>query len=147
MAAIHLPNKTKLWINFVGFGVWVSGLGWVAVHFLLNTQDPLSLPNSSAEPLWLKLHGAFAFLALWTGGLLWGAHVVKAWNTRRLRLSGSVLFGALLILIATGYLLYYVAGDDARNMISWSHWVLGVALPFAYLAHRLAKKITRKRQN
>jgi hypothetical protein len=33
MAAIHLPNKTKLWINFEGIGVWVSELGWVAVHF------------------------------------------------------------------------------------------------------------------
>jgi hypothetical protein len=147
MAAIHLSQKTKLWINFVGIGVWFSGFGWVVVHFFLNTQDPLSLPNASSEPLWLKVHGAFAFLALWTGGLLWGLHVVKAWGVHRRRWSGSILFGALLILIATGYLLYYVANDNARSLISWSHWVLGIALPLAYLAHRLAKKTRHRPKN
>jgi hypothetical protein len=143
MAAIHLTEKTKTWINFVGIGVWTTGLGWIIAHFFAKPQDPLSFANSSSEPLWLKFHGAFAFLALWTGGLLWGIHVVKAWDSRRHRWSGSILFGATLLLIVSGYLLYYVADDDARNAISWSHWLLGIALPLAYGAHRLAKKIRR----
>jgi hypothetical protein len=146
MAVVHLPGTTKTWINFVGIGVWFTGLGWVIVHFLIKPQDPLSFANSSSEPLWLKIHGAFAFLALWTGGMLWGIHVVKAWGARRHRWSGSTLFGAFLILIVTGYLLYYVADDRTRNAISWIHWLLGLALPLAYLVHRLAKKIHPSRR-
>lgn len=89
MVRIHLADKTKLWINFVGVGVWVTGLGWVVVHFILKAEDPRGFPNPSSEPLWLKAHGAFAFLALWTGGLMWGIHVVKAWNTGRHRCNGD----------------------------------------------------------
>jgi hypothetical protein len=143
MSVIHLPRKTKFWINFVGIGVWFTGLGWLVVHFFLKPRDSLDFAASSSEPLWLKFHGAFAFLALWTGGMLWGVHVVKAWGTRQHRWSGSTLFGVFLILIVTGYLLYYVADDGARNVVSWSHWILGIGLPAAYLAHRFAKKIPR----
>jgi hypothetical protein len=141
MAVIHLPGTTKTWINFVGIGVWFTGLAWVIVHFLIEPKDSLGFASTSPEPLWLKIHGGFAFLALWSGGMLWGIHVLKAWGTQRRRWSGSVLFGAFLILSVTGYLLYYVADDGARHAISWTHWVLGIGLPFAYLAHRLAKKI------
>ena len=84
---------------------------------------------------------AFAFLALWTRGILWGIHVVKAWGTRRHRWSGSILFATLLFLIVSGYLLYYVADDEARNAVSWSHWILGIVLPLAYVAHRTANKV------
>jgi hypothetical protein len=140
MLRIRLAPKTRLWINFVGIGIWTTGLGWLIAHFLLNAQDPLGFANSSLEPLWLKAHGAFAFLALWTGGMLWGVHILRAWDSRRRRWSGTAVFSALLILIVTGYLLYYVADDGARGVISWAHWVLGLALPLAYLAHRLAKK-------
>jgi hypothetical protein len=140
MAVIYLSRKIKTWINFVGIGVWLTGLGWVIEHFFMKPQDPLGFANSTSEPLWLKIHGAFAFLALWTGGMLWGMHVVKAWHTRLHRWSGSTLFGALLVLIATGYLLYYVADDGARNALSWIHWVLGIGLPIAYLIHRFTKR-------
>ena len=143
MTVIQLPVKTKTWVNFVGIGVWLTGTAWVIVHFLMRAQDPLGFPNDSSEPLWLKLHGAFAFLSLWTGGMLWGIHVVKAWGTRRRRWSGSILFSALLVLGGTGYLLYYVGDDGARDAISWAHWVIGIALPLVYLLHRLAKKAPR----
>jgi hypothetical protein len=140
MGIIHLSGKTKTWINLVGIGVWFTGLGWIIAHFFVKPQDSLGFANSSSEPIWLKVHGAFAFLALWTGGMLWGIHVVKAWGTHRHRWSGSILFAALLILIVSGYLLYYVADDSTRNAVSWSHWVIGIMLPLAYLAHRTAEK-------
>jgi hypothetical protein len=140
MAIIHLAKRTKLWINFVGLGVWVSGTAWVVLHFLLKPEDSAGLPNHAAQIIWLKVHGAFSFLALWTGGLLWGLHVVKAWRKGRHRLSGGTLFSSLLVLIVTGYLLYYVANDRAREVISLIHWILGLMLPAAYLMHRLAKK-------
>jgi uncharacterized BrkB/YihY/UPF0761 family membrane protein len=101
------------------------------------------LSVNPAEPWWLKVHGAFGFLAVWSGGLMWGLHVVKAWRRRRHRWSGGTLIGALLLLIASGYFLYYVGDDAARQAISKLHWILGLLLPLAYLVHRLAKKTAR----
>jgi hypothetical protein len=139
MAAIHLTNRAKHWINAVGIGVWLSGAGWLCAHYLFARQNEFGLPDSPAEPWWLKAHGAFAFLALWTGGLLWGVHVAKAWREHRHRWSGGTLFGLLLVLILSGYLLYYVGEEHLRATISAAHWILGLLLPLIYLTHRLAK--------
>jgi hypothetical protein len=142
LANIHLTGHAKHWINAVGAGVWISGAGWLWVHYLLPRQDAFGL--NPAEPWWLKAHGAFAFLALWTGGLLWGLHVVKAWHEHRHRWSGGTLFGLLLVLIATGYLLYYAGDERVRGIVSPTHWILGLSLPVIYLLHRTVKKIRRR---
>ena len=42
-----------------------------------------------------------------------------------------------LILILTGYLLYYAGDDQPRAMISLLHWVIGLGAPLAYAVHRL----------
>lgn len=136
---IHLSKRTRLWINSIGLGIWCSGAGWLIVHYLLKSQDAFG--RNPQEPTWLKLHGAFGFLAIWTFGILWGMHIVKAWHRHWHRRSGATLFGVLSALIVSGYLLYYVADDGARQAIALFHWILGLALPLAYLLHRIAKKL------
>ncbi len=145
LAIIHLPRRTRVWINGIGLGVWVTGAGWLLAHYFFEMPNSLGLPSNSSEVLWLKVHGAFAFLSLWTGGMLWGVHVLKAWRLRRHRWSGGVLFTALLALIITGYFLYYVAGDEAREIISKTHWILGLAFPVLYLIHRITKYFSTRR--
>jgi hypothetical protein len=136
---IHLSRWTKIWINCIGLGVWFTGVGWMAAHYVFQPRTVASFSGNS-EPQWLKWHGAFAVLAIWTGGLLWGLHIVKAWKQHRHRLSGGTLAGALLLLIASGYGLYYVAADAPRSAISLIHQAVGVSILAAYLIHRLAKK-------
>jgi hypothetical protein len=126
----------------VGLGVWLTGVGWMAVHYVLEPRTAANFIGN-AEPLWLKWHGAFAVLAIWTGGMLWGLHIVKAWRQHRHRWSGGSLAGAVLLLIASGYGLYYVANDAARSAISLLHQSVGVAILAAYLIHRLARKTFR----
>ena len=138
---IRLTHPTKAWINWIGLGVWISGAAWLLVHYGLHPQDPAVLSVNPAEPWWLKVHGAFAFLAVWSGGLIWGLHIVKAWPRRKHRWSGGTLIAALLVLIVSGYFLYYVGDERSRQVISLTHWILGLLLPLAYLIHRLAKKI------
>jgi hypothetical protein len=135
---IHLSKATRRWINFTGIGIWCSGVGWLAFHYLITSNG---FGPNPAEPIWLKIHGAFGFLSIWTFGVLWGMHIVKAWHRHWHRRSGGTLFVALSLLIVSGYLLYYVADEGARQAISLFHWILGLALPLVYLLHRLAKKL------
>jgi hypothetical protein len=144
--SIFLSKRIKTWINCVGLGVWITGVGWMVDHYLFEPRDPANFAGNS-EPQWLKWHGAFAVLAIWTGGLLWGLHIVKAWNQHRHRWSGGSLAGALLLLIASGYGLYYVADDRARSAISLIHQAVGLAILLAYLIHRLAKKTSRENRH
>jgi hypothetical protein len=147
MTGIRLTKRIKTWINGIGLGVWISGAVWLLVHYWLNPQDAASLSVSPAEPWSLKVHGAFAFLAVWTGGLMWGLHIVKAWRRRQHRWSGGTLIGALLLLIVSGYFLYYVGDERSRQILSLTHWILGLFLPLAYLVHRLAKKTARQQSS
>jgi hypothetical protein len=120
-------------------GVWLSGGLWLLFHYFLTEQGEFGPQSNPLEPWWLKLHGAFAFAATWFFGLLWGTHITVAWPLERRRFSGSVLAAASLLLIVSGYLLYYVGNDTARSILSVSHWGTGLAFPLLYWAHRLRR--------
>lgn len=136
----RLAPRTRGWVNAVGLGVWATGVGWLLLHYFAVHVGEMGPERSPWEPWWLKLHGAFAFLALWTGGLLWAHHIVKAWAKHRRRWTGSMVLGVFFLLILTGYLLYYAGDEDLRNLLSVMHWGLGLGLPLAYLAHRLIRR-------
>jgi hypothetical protein len=128
-------------VNFAGIGLWGSGVMWLGLHYFAVRAGEFGPERSPLEPWGLRIHGAFAFLALWTGGFLWARHVVSGWRTRRRRWTGISLLGALLALILSGHLLYYAGDDQARQAISLAHWILGLALPAAYLAHRHSRPL------
>jgi hypothetical protein len=90
----------------------------VLVHYSLDPQDALSI--NPAEPWSLKVHGAFAFLAVWSGGLMWGLHIVKAWHRRRHQWSGGALIGGLLLLIVSSYFLYYALRMDVHQSSNYA---------------------------
>lgn len=135
----RLKTGRRLWINLIGLVLWGSGVAWLGLHYFGVRQGEFGPEQSPYEPWTLKVHGAVAFMALWLGGILWGVHIVNGWDQNRRRVSGSVLLGAFLLLIVSGYLLYY-GGEASRPLISLSHWILGLGLPALYLAHRLIER-------
>lgn len=141
---VRLPPRRRWLVNGVGLGVWASGVLWLVFHYFLQTKGDLGPEPSLLEPWWLKLHAAFAFVAIWTLGLLWGVHVASGWGQGRRRLSGGGLLAVMGALIVTGYLLYYAGSDEVRSGVSIFHWTVGLALPALYLVHRLAASRRRR---
>ncbi len=134
-------GRRRRWAFYiVGIGVWLTGALWLLFHYFFVTQGEFGPTTNPLEPWWLKLHGAFAFAAVWIFGLLWGIHITKLLPTQRKRWSGSALTGVFALLIVSGYLLYYVGDDRFRPMISLLHWVIGLASPVALLGHRLKRR-------
>lgn len=133
---IRIPAARRGAIYAVLAALWTTGALWLAFHYLMQGQGEFGPEPSPLEPWWLKLHGAAAFAALWLFGLLWGAHVVNGWRARRRRWSGGALFVTALVLIATGYLLYYAGDETLRGATSIAHWALGLAAPVLFLIHR-----------
>jgi hypothetical protein len=128
-------NRWALYI--VGIGVWLSGGLWLLYHYFFERQGEFGPTANPLEPWWLKLHGAFAFAAVWVFGLLWGVHITKAWPRKRRRWSGGALTGVFALLIVSGYLLYYIGDDKVRPIVSVLHWGIGLACPVFFLFHRL----------
>ncbi len=143
-ASARLTASRRALVNLTWLGVWGTGVAWLVLHYFMVRQGEFGPERSAFEPWALKLHGAFAFLALWTLGLLWGVHIVNGWNLHRRRWSGGALAGVLLVLVVSGYLLYYVGDDQPRAIASLTHWLVGLALPVVYLCHRLWEGLRRR---
>lgn len=135
LGSLGLSRRWSLYI--IGAGVWLSGGLWLLYHYFFERQGEFGLTVNPLEPWWLKLHGAFAFAAVWLFGLLWGVHITKAWPHKRRRWSGGVLTGVFVLLIVSGYLLYYIGDDKVRPIVSVVHWAIGLGCPIFFLFHRL----------
>lgn len=112
---------------------------WLIFHFFLMQEGEFGPEQNPLEPWWLKLHGLFAFAAIFTFGLLWAAHITKGWSMRRRRWSGGALVSLMGWMLLTGYLLYYLGDETLRSWTSILHWSAGLALPIGFLAHRLIR--------
>lgn len=117
----------RLLITVTGAGLWLTGAVWVIARYFLRRPGEWGPEPSVLEPWSLTAHGAFAFAALWTLGLLWGAHIVRAWATGRRRWTGLIL---------TAWLLLYITDDGPGALVSPTHWIAGLALPIGYALHR-----------
>lgn len=143
-SSVRIARRIRWALYGIGIGVWLSGGLWLFAHYFLVKQGEFGPQTAPLEPWSLKAHGAFAFAAIWIFGLLWGLHIMVAWPTRRRRLSGAFLTGAFLLLILSGYLLYYVGGDETRSVVSIIHWTLGLAGPIFYVLHRVRFRVRRR---
>jgi len=68
-------------------------------------------------------------------GSLLPIHVRRGWHQRKNLLAGCVMSGVAILLIASGYALYYYGGEEARPWISAFHWVLGLGAPLLLIWH------------
>lgn len=136
---VRQTEKRRWLIYGIGLGLWASGTLWLVFHYFMQEQGEFGPAPNPLEHWWLAAHGLFGFATLWLLGLLWGRHIVSAWKTGRQRISGGLLFGFLIVLIVSGYLLYYTGGDETRSIVSLIHWTIGLALPLPFLVHRFLK--------
>lgn len=132
----RLPRRRRYMIYIVGLGISLSGLLWLMFHYLLVRDGEFGPQTHPLEPWSLALHGAFGFAAIWVFGMLWSAHIAKAWPLVRRRWSGGILTGIVAWLMVSGYLLYYTGNETLRAGLSITHWAIGIACPFLFLLHR-----------
>jgi hypothetical protein len=115
--------------------LWLTGIAWLLLHHFGQIQGEFGPETNPVEPWMLRIHGLAMIFALMGLGTLLVVHVWKGWSYASQRVLGLVLAGVILVLIATGYLLYYVGDETARSWISVVHWVIGLILPVAFLLH------------
>jgi hypothetical protein len=140
MVKRHRPPRRYWPVYATSAGVWLTGVVWLLCHYFWVHQTDFGIEPRPLEHWSLVAHGAAAFASLWLMGYLWGTHVVKRWRLGRHRKTGGTLFGVMLLLIVTGYLLYYLAGDDSRAATSVIHWTIGLGMPLALLVHWLIRR-------
>ena len=144
----HFPAPRRVAVEAVRFELWhrrliyavvgatfVTGVLWLLFHEFVRVRTSFGDGPHALESWWLKLHGLSAMLGLIVLGSLIFTHVRYAWKTRKNIASGIILLTSNVVLIATGYALYYFGGEQTRPMISLIHWGVGVALALLMAAH------------
>jgi len=131
---VPLPPSLRAAIWAVATLLWVSGAVWLVLHYVFPQPSEFGpLPNPWEAPL-MRTHGLIAVGAVFLIGWMTAAHVTARWSSDRNRRSGLALGGTAVLLILSGYALYYTTGSshDAAALV---HEAVGVISPVAALAH------------
>ena len=134
------PVRLGLWrrrtIYALFAGLWASGVSWLIFHYFLQQPSEFGRTPHPLEPWSLRAHGAFAFGAIWTIGLVSAAHVANGWASARRRVSGILMLGVAGVMGLSGYLLYYLGDEGLRDTTAVVHWGLGLGTPILFVWHR-----------
>jgi hypothetical protein len=122
--------------------LWLSGALWLLLHFLFPAHNEFGpLPNGWEAPL-MRLHGLIAVAAVFLFGWVGAGHVLARWSAAANRASGLWLMGCAIVLVLSGYALYYTTGAFHQGAAGVHEW-LGLVAIVAALGHWLRIRAAR----
>jgi hypothetical protein len=122
----HVPAWVRAAVYGVGGACLLSGAVWLYLHHFVRIEGEFGPEASGLEHPMLVLHGIAAAAMTWLFGLLWLAHVRRAWQARRNRRSGGTMVAVMSWLCVSGLGLYYIGNDAAREFVGNGHWLVGL---------------------
>ena len=119
---------------YAAFTVLVlTGAGWLVADWQKDI---------SGEEIWqqvianlLMIHGGTAMVTLLLLGALIPLHMMRAWRSRKNRVSGSVMVTFNTVLVVTAFGLYYLGSETLRPWMSWIHITAGFLLALWFPLH------------
>lgn len=108
--------------------LWISGVLWLCIEYL-ELKDLNFL-----RALMMKLHGGAAIIFIMVFGALW-LHFMVGFVTKLRLKSGFTLLASSLLLIISGWILYYQPDGIIRSIAFWTHVVVGVFMPVLFALH------------
>jgi hypothetical protein len=123
---MRLSQRHERWLYAIGALIFVSGLGWLGDHYLFAGSAEFGDAHAPFEPLWLRLHGAAAMAGLVVWGSVFPGHIARAWHLGVNRRSGLLMLSLVVLLVVSGWSLYYISDEDTRPWISMVHWLAGI---------------------
>ena len=131
---MKLTFVQRFFSHLTFFTLFFSGAIWLFLHFFCG-EEFLSLSVLS-----LKFHGLAAFGFLIVFGMVLSTHISFNWQVKKnRRKSGIILLAFFVILIASGYGLYYAGDEDFRDLVSYLHWIIGIFSAGIFAIHFLKK--------
>lgn len=139
--------KWQIWLlTLSGSALWLSGGAWLLLHYFGQVEGEFGPETNPLEPWMLRLHGAALIPALLGFGALFVVHIPKGWKDRRQRWIGTGLTALVGLLILSGYLLYYAAGDSFRGWVSLIHWAIGLGVPVIFIWHYVSRTEAQRKR-
>jgi hypothetical protein len=139
---VPMSRALRATILTVGALLWLTGALWLLLHLLFPAHNEFgTLPNAWEAPL-MRLHGLIAVATVFLFGWVGAGHILARWSAAANRISGLWLMGAAVVLVVSGYALYYTTGAFHEGAAGVHEW-LGLLAIGAALAHWLRIRAAR----
>ncbi len=136
-----LSPRHEGWVVATASALALTGILWLVGHYFLAQVDEYGASRHPLEGWALKFHGAAAMLFLVVLGTVLPVHARRAWHARLNHRTGLTVLGLALILVLTGYALYYAGSETLRPWLSLGHWAVGLAgVPLLVLHAMLGRR-------
>jgi len=127
----------RLSLKMVLIGLGLTGVCW----WLLDLFSPF--PRDTLR--WMKLvlmqaHGALMMAALVVFGALLTQHILPSLGSREKRITGCTITGTFTLLAVSGWILYYIGSEGARDVASLVHIGAGLVMLTAYIVHAVYRR-------
>jgi len=142
--SFRLSPRLRAWFYGTVGVLFITGVGWWFFDILGHGDGNFGEFAAIARVWLLKLHGAAATLTLIVLGTLIPLHVRRGWRANLNRTSGLAMSALCILLIVTGYALYYAGGENLRTFASGAHIALGLALPVLLVWHIVRGRRARR---
>lgn len=137
---LRFPSGARAFFSAAFLLSLISGLLW----FSLDRWGEIEGEFGPEKHPWLaslaKIHGAGAFIALISFGMIFSTHLPVGWRTRQARKSGLSVLICILIITISAWGLYYAGSDETRALLVWIHLAAGLALPLTIALHVRGKR-------
>ena len=131
---MRLSKGHRYWVYWSGAALFATGALWLVYRFFLREHGEFGEPPHPMEEWWMRLHGTSAVLMLIIAGSLLPVHVRVGWHQRKNLLAGCILVAIVVLLIVSGYVLYY-SDEETRPVVSALHWIIGLGAPAGLIWH------------
>jgi hypothetical protein len=131
----RMPTGQRAVIYAVLGGLWLSGCLWLVLDQFFVRRGPFGpMPNAWQPPL-LLLHGVVSVFGMYLLGWVTARHVVRWWPGRLRRGSGATLTAFLLLLVVSGFALFFLSDDRWQRAAALAHDFLGLAVTVFGIQH------------
>ncbi|MDE3084012.1 MAG: DUF4405 domain-containing protein [Verrucomicrobiota bacterium] len=115
--------------------LFVSGAAWLALQQWGQVAGEFGPRPHPAQTWLMKIHGAAAMIALILFGTMIPLHIRRGLRAKINRFTGTTMIALSLLLVASGYALYYVGGEQSRRVSALVHDFLGLGFPLLLVWH------------
>ena len=140
---LRFPTWSRIFFTSTLLVSLATGLVWFYLGRWSDVEGEFGPEKHPWIPNLAKIHGAGAFAALVSFGMIFSSHLPIGWRTKNLRKSGLLTTACVLTMILTAWGLYYAGDDDWREVILLLHLSAGCSLPVAITLHIWPRKKTQ----
>ena len=143
-----MPRGQRAAVYLIVGVLWISGFAWLCLDQFAAQPGPFGSIRHPLQPPLLLAHGVVAVASLYLFGWIGARHALRWWVGGLRRMSGGTLASLMVILILSGFALFFVSSDAWQRYAAAVHDVLGIAVTLFAIQHwffgrRAVQKVSR----